>query len=140
MYLNPTALTDYGWQRVDGKLEVLWDTPENIASACQRVQYALHGCKCKTGCTTRRCKCLKESRKCGPGCQCIGCLNTAFTRPSVDNELHELEVQDLRDEHDDAGAFTDESDDALDSTDELEDEVETLMEFVFGDESDEEQA
>ena len=53
----------------------MWDVPENIQKVKERVEYVLSGCKCKTGCGTRRCKCRKSGRSCGPGCQCHGCVN-----------------------------------------------------------------
>lgn len=106
--------------------------------ANQRVQFVLHGCKCKSGCTTRRCKCKKEGRTCGPGCQCISCKNTTSTNTAFADELHDLEVEDLRNEPDDDYS-TDASDDILDSPDDLEGEVDTIMQSIFGDdESDEE--
>ena len=69
------SLEKFGWKRSDGKLEVIWEVPENIAKVQQRIQYTFSGCKCKKGCGTRRCKCIKEGKKCGPGCRCLLCTN-----------------------------------------------------------------
>lgn len=80
------ALADFGWQRSGGKLEVIWETPENITQAKQRVEFILSG---KTGCGTKRCKCKKEGRMCGPGCQCINCTNSPSTTASVVLEAEE---------------------------------------------------
>ncbi len=33
-------------------------------------------CKCKTGCTRKSCKCLKNDRACSSHCKCDGCMNT----------------------------------------------------------------
>ncbi len=35
----------------------------------------LERCNCKTGCTSRRCSCLKNGEPCGPECGCRGCKN-----------------------------------------------------------------
>lgn len=32
-------------------------------------------CNCKTGCTTRRCACLKNNQPCRDGCGCTDCKN-----------------------------------------------------------------
>ena len=73
MSLKP--ITDYGWQLVENTLTVVWYTPKNITSICNRVRLLLRGCKCVTGCTTGRCGCKKSLRKCSEGCQCRNCLN-----------------------------------------------------------------
>ena len=56
------ALTEYGWVRHEfiGILDVTWDTSDNITAVQRRVEHALKGCKCKTGCVTRRCTCMKK--------------------------------------------------------------------------------
>ena len=85
-----TDLKDYGWIRVDGQLQVVWDTPENTLKVKERLDFALSGCKCKTGCKTRRCKCLKSGKTCGPGCECVSCDNSphsAFSSPPDNKEL-----------------------------------------------------
>lgn len=32
-------------------------------------------CRCRSGCESRRCACLKATRACGEGCRCEGCRN-----------------------------------------------------------------
>ena len=49
------ALSDYGSKREDGKLAVEWEVPENIEKAQASMEFMLKGCKCKGGCSTRRC-------------------------------------------------------------------------------------
>ena len=56
------ALTGYGWSRQGESLDVVWDVPRNIQRAKQRAKPVLGGCKCKTGCGTRRCGCRKNGR------------------------------------------------------------------------------
>ena len=41
---------------------------KNIEQVWNRVEFLTHGCSCKTGCMTRRCKCVKAVQQCGPGC------------------------------------------------------------------------
>lgn len=65
------ALSDYGWYREDGALKVQWDTNENITRVEEHIAFLTTGCRCKTGCTTRRCKCKKGDQQCGPSCKCI---------------------------------------------------------------------
>ena len=95
----------------------------------------LNGCKCKTGCSTRRCKCNKSSKRCGPGCRCIGCSNGPTTQAPTRPELHDLEVEDQLNQHSADEGFTDESEDDLDPPDICED-VEDIMTSVFGEEFD----
>ena len=54
------ALTDYGWIKNVGKLEIQWDTAENVTLAKQKVNDVLNGCKCKTGCHLRVCGCKNK--------------------------------------------------------------------------------
>lgn len=113
-------------------MEVIWDTHENIIHADQQVQFILSGCKCKAGCGTRRCKCKKEGRTCGAGCQCIHCTNSASTLAPVDTDLHELEVEDQCNTITCCDDFTDTSSDEVSDQDDLDDDVNTIMNYVFG--------
>ena len=133
-----TALTEYGWQRSGTKLEVIWDTPDNILHADQQVQFILHRCKCRTGCSTRRCKCKKEGRACGPGCQCIHCTNSASTSGLANMNVHELEGEDQSSMCNDDSTTDTSSDEMSDRDDQddqdgIEDDVNTVMQSVFGD-------
>lgn len=135
------ALTDYGWQRSGQKLEVLWDTPDNVAKAQEKVDHVLHGCKCKTGCHTRRCSCKKSMKPCGPGCRCIGCGNvtSSSTETESEDELHNLEVADIINDLSDDGS-TDASDDDTDlfrGDTNVQRDVNSLMSSIFGEEDSE---
>ena len=137
LFSIPIALTEYGWVRQEstGILDVTWDTSDNITAVQRRVEHALKGCKCKTGCATRRCTCMKEGRSCGPGCQCVHCTNSA-TCPPVNTELHNLEIEDEKQMSDDS---TDTSSDEIeDENQEYEEYMNTahLMISVFGEDSD----
>lgn len=72
---------------------MVWDTPENVEKVKNTLEHVLNGCRCRTGCTTRRCRCMKAAKNCGPGCQCVGCANTVA---SVPDEVQNLDEDDLR--------------------------------------------
>nr|XP_054748899.1 uncharacterized protein LOC129254459 [Lytechinus pictus] len=58
------------------KVSIIWDTEENINRIRENVIYLTRGCACsKSKCTNRLCKCVKDKRKCGPGCRCKHCEN-----------------------------------------------------------------
>ena len=81
---------------------VCWESPENLEKVQHTLSLLLKGCSCKSGCTNRRCSCLKAGRKCGPGCRRINCLNNpcgysaATVLNSMDIEQAELEVDRVR--------------------------------------------
>lgn len=115
-----------------------WEVEENITKVKERVEFVLNGCKCKTGCATKRCKCKKNMHTCGPGCECINCTNHLHTSPSnrqqeTDEELIQLEVEGNI-EGWEGDEYVEESDEDL-STHEDE-ELNEVMEFVFGEEDD----
>ena len=69
-------LTSFGWAIENNKLIVDWDSSENITAIKKRVSFLTNGCRCKTGCRTKRCKCVRNENHCGPGCSCNNCSNT----------------------------------------------------------------
>ncbi len=106
----------------------LWDTPENIARAKQKVDAVLNGCRCRTGCHTRRCSCRKHNNCCGPGCRCIGCNNVTSTREQTENEGEgddEIEMKDLMETLPDES--TDDSESEIEVTEEDQFLVKTVM-------------
>lgn len=130
-----SALTDYGWKRSEGHLEVIWEVPENVLKVQARLDFAFSGCKCKTGCTTRRCKCLKQEKSCGPGCQCLNCQNLPKSQPAHTRLLNELEAEERLEEMC-AGESELVEDSDKDVELEVDEETEEIMEYVFGSESD----
>ena len=60
--------SDWGWQMVDGSWRPLWMTIPDAASCCPE----LKRCGCKTGCMTKRCKCVKDNIPCTALCSCDG--------------------------------------------------------------------
>ena len=87
------GLTDYGWCREDGQLRVTWDTAENVQQVQCSVQYLTQGCKCKTGCTSRRCGCMKAELECGLSCKCVNCRNTSSYTPLTQETEEELQEE-----------------------------------------------
>ena len=73
MILQP--MQNYGWVIKNGILSILWDSDINIQTIHDRVDALLSGCKCSTGCSSKRCGCLKKLKYCSVGCQCISCCN-----------------------------------------------------------------
>ena len=71
------VLSGHGWEMDpdSGLFQVTWESATNIQNVQNRIDYVLSGCKCKTGCTSRRCKCIKSSHLCGPRCCCVSCQN-----------------------------------------------------------------
>ena len=53
-----------------------WDSLENIAAVDASVTGLLKGCKCKAGCSSKRCSCRSKGKECSIGCDCINCTNT----------------------------------------------------------------
>ena len=75
--MNHLPLDSFGWNTSGDKLTIEWDSEANISAVRKTVAFLMHGCNCKTGCTTRRCKCFKAGEDCGPGCGCTSCLNAS---------------------------------------------------------------
>ena len=117
-------ITDYGWSVVNDKLTVVWDTDDNIKCVQARVALLLDGCKCKTGCGTRHCKCVKNNRQCLEGCQCTNCRNTGFASSS-NAELNDLSTLSLEE---------DVAQSSIHSHNEYEN-TEELLDWVFGPEN-----
>ena len=121
-------ITDYGWKLTNNILEVIWDSEENVKSIQTRSALLLRGCKRKTGCITNRCRCMKDSRTCTEGCDCVGCNNMD---DDVHNVVEEHEDQDTIDEDGDI------EDDVVDEIDEGEDIAEDdtnnhdLMDWLY---------
>ncbi len=83
MTLEP--LQNHGWGLKEDELTITWESDKNVQN---RVDSLLRGCKCSTGCLTKRCGCRRQGRDCSLGCQCISCTNTTYSR--LDNEKEEV--------------------------------------------------
>ena len=140
-------------------LEVVWDTPETEQVVKKRLDFVLTGCGCKTGCTNKRCKCLKQQQACGPGCRCVGCRNshktpesrkqpmsthnetsamehsqTALTQQPCEDDVHHLELQDMIDSQENEQYYVDDDSD-MDIVEE-DAELDELMDRIFCDTAD----
>ena len=135
------ALTDYGWTRENGKLQIVWEVPDNIVKSQSSLDFFLSGCKCKTGCSTRICSCKKKERTCGPSCSCHFCTNSPNRANETCTNESDLVIQELLDEQSE-DLYVDESDDDLEDIRQEEmdndEELQMMMDFVFGDEVEEE--
>ena len=137
-------LSSYGWRRDNEQLHIVWDSIENLQQVQKTVDYLTQGCKCKTGCESKRCICKKVSLHCGPSCQCVNCKNTLQYVAQNEETEHELRNEIFEDmilDHDgdcdseeelnelsDGGATTDEED----RLDALNRDVDELMEAILG--------
>ena len=71
---------------------------KHIQNPQAHINYILNGCKCKTGCVTKRCRCKKDGVTCGPGCNCLNCKNKAHEAThlkATSADVAELEEQEL---------------------------------------------
>ena len=58
--MDPLPPQCNGWKQTETGLEVEWDSEDNIKQIKHRVDFLLHGCKCKSSkCQTKLCKCEK---------------------------------------------------------------------------------
>lgn len=77
----PTPV-DHGWKLSEGQLEIHWMTrPSAPDSLLDFVS-----CKCKTGCKTLRCSCLKSDLRCTDCCNCVNCQNIEECEESPEEE------------------------------------------------------
>ena len=94
-------LSEHGWSRDQGCLQVVWDFLENLQMVQRTAYFLTQGCQCKTRCTTRRCKCTKEGMQCGPRCHCINCKNIKYS--ATIREREQETDQEVVDEMNDQG-------------------------------------
>ena len=100
MILQP--LTQYGWTTKDGQLAIQWDTEDNIKAIRESVTILTKGCKCLSGCSTKRCGCMKKNQLCSAGCECTHCTNipsstSSTTAMVTENVVPSNDLDDLDD-------------------------------------------
>ncbi len=117
-YLLEDKVAVYGWKIHNNSLTIDWDSPANVADVDARGTGLLKGCKCKAGCSTKRCSCRNKGRNCSIGCDCINCTNTEMKE---NDELLDIVVDEYLTE------VTRESSDVLD-------EANDILDWVFGSE------
>ena len=85
-------MTGNGWEVIDSRLQVVWDSERNRDQVRNRVKMLTTGCGCITGCDSNRCKCKKVGNLCSAGCHCKNCLNVKVAVPSThsptDKQMH----------------------------------------------------
>ena len=131
-----TGLDQFGWSRQNGQLEIVWEAEENKEEVKDRLDYVLKGCKCKTGCNTKRCKCKKCGRTCGPGCQCLNCVNSHHGNDSWDEEVNQLEVEGQVDNETDEEYIEESDDEELPAIMYEDENINQIMASVFGEDTD----
>lgn len=90
MSLEP--ITNYGWTLQDNTLCTVWDSQKNMAAIRERVSAVLKGCKCATGCTTKRCSCCKNRKECSVGCECTNCSNINHGEEVAESDITEVAI------------------------------------------------
>ena len=126
-------LTQYGWYDEEGKLKVHWDTEENMKKVEEQVEFLTKGCRCKTGCDTKRCKCLKAGLSCGPSCRCLNCKNNMQYTSQKQQQEKEQEkelAEEVEEEMRNNNEY--ESEESEDDTNPTDMEVDETMDEVFG--------
>ena len=104
--------------------------PENVSKVQARLDFAFSGCKCKTGCTTRQFKCVKQGKSCGPGCQCLNCHNLPESQTANTHLLNELETEErLEEMYGEELELVEDSDEDVEL--EMDEETEEIMEYIF---------
>ena len=67
--ISPPSMADLGWEIKDGQVLVKWMTmrvaPDNIPE----------NCGCRSGCSSKRCACVKAELKCTGLCGCNNCMS-----------------------------------------------------------------
>ena len=80
MYVLLPLPEESGWILTNGTTySIDWEDPVKQDTVSLSLHQMTNGCKCKTGCTTGRCRCKKKNTLCSPGCYCTNCLNSAIS-------------------------------------------------------------
>ena len=93
-----------GWRLLNERLEIVWMTRPSAPDSL--LECVL--CKCKTGCKTQRCSCVKPGLRCTDVCGCNDCQNS--------------QQEEMSAETDEEGSSSDSSDYDQDSDDDFLDE------------------
>lgn len=102
---------DYGWNKSENGYKIQYDTDEQVLIVKQRVSKFTKGCKCKSGCRTKRCGCIKQGLQCGPGCRCLNCENLLTSGDTDIDIASEVEIRATSDSESDSDSEYEESND-----------------------------
>ena len=69
--INAPLPQGHGWHMEKGELKVKWMNQQPAPADVLMDMF----CRCKTGCQSRRCQCIKADLKCTDMCRCSGCSN-----------------------------------------------------------------
>ena len=73
--MNVPPLEGNGWA-VDGdNVDVVWDTADGVQAAQDPLDTLRTGCRWRSGCMTRRCRCQQAGKVCTLVCKCCNCAN-----------------------------------------------------------------
>ena len=76
----------HGWKKIEDIYTFHWDSDETIMTIRKRVDKLTKGCRCtKNMCMTQLCGCRQKELTCGPGYQCLNCVNV---HPQAPKHLH----------------------------------------------------
>ena len=97
-FIMPPDINDHEWRVSNGIVSIHWmDLPPAPDAVLENVN-----CGCQTGCSTRRCSCLKENLSCTGLCYCQGCANRSDGLDNDgENSENEYDVQELDDDYSD---------------------------------------
>ena len=101
---------DYGWNKSENGYKIQYDTDEQVLIVKQRVSKFTKGCKCKSGCRTKRCGCIKQGLQCGPGCRCLNCENLLTSGDTDIDIASEVEIRANSDDNDSDSEYEDSND------------------------------
>lgn len=73
--ISPPSMDDFGWEIKDGQVLVKWmSMPVAPDGILENVN-----CGCRSGCSTKRCACVRAELKCTGLCGCNNCMNIKET-------------------------------------------------------------
>ena len=101
---------DYGWNKSENGYKIQYDTDEQVLIVKQRVCKFTKGCKCKHGCRTKRCGCIKQGLQCGPGCRCLNCENLLTSGDTNIDIASEVEIRANSDDSDSDSEYEESND------------------------------
>ena len=99
--ISPPPISDSGWEVNERQVTVKWMTmPAAPDAILENVN-----CGCKSGCSSRRCACVKAELKCTSLCSCLGCTNVSTNANELsdddsdddDDRLPEIDYDELND-------------------------------------------
>ncbi len=80
--INAPSPIGFGWVMTGEDIEIQWSTLEAAPDSILECVI----CKCKSGCKTKRCSCIKNGLRCTDLCQCNTCENGGEYEENEDEE------------------------------------------------------